>query len=205
MEERVDNQSMSVVPPPPGTPVVVVQRTGVPKQWQGELVAFRDATLAVRMSGWPQSWDPAVPYSVIWGAPGSRSICNAAYVASKGEAVALRVTSALKSIDLRKDTRFSVELVAEVRSVLGNSRQQGRLIDVSAGGAAVAVDSRPGGSQIEIGLQANGYAARLLCEVVNTSTSGEQTVLHLRFKDLSPPQQAFVRNLVGRLVDSQAS
>ena len=153
----------------------------------------------------PQAWDPAVPYSVIWGAPGSRSVCNVTFVASKESAVALRVISALKSIDLRRDQRFNFELNVEVRSVLGSSRQGGRLIDISAGGAAVAVDAKPGGSQVEIGLQANGYSARLLCEVVHTHISGDQTVLHLRFKDLSPPQQAFVRNLVGRLVDTQAS
>lgn len=191
--------------PPPGTPVVVVQKTANVRQYQGEIIAFRDATLAVRMHSAPETWDAAASYSVIWGAPGSRSLCNVSFVANKDSAVALRVTSALKSIDLRRDARFTFELNVEVRSVLGSSRQTGRLVDVSSGGAAVAVDARPGGSQVEVGLQADGYAARLLCDVVNTRESGEQTVLHLRFKDLTPPQQAFVRNLVGRLVETQAS
>lgn len=195
---------MSAVPPP-GTPVVLVQRTANPRQFQGELIAFRDGTMAVRLADGPRTWDPATAYSVIWGAPGSRSICNVSFVACKDSAVAFRTVSALKPIDLRRDQRFNFELNVEVRSVLGTSRQTGRLIDISAGGAAVAVDARPGGSQVEVGLQANGYAARLLCDVVNSHDSGDQTVLHLRFKDLSPPQQAFVRNLVGRLVESQAS
>ena len=195
---------MSAVPSP-STPVVVVQRTSQPKQWQGELIAFRDASLAVRVHDAPQGWDATVPYAVIWGTPGSRSMCSVRFVAHKGDAVAFHATSAVKGIDLRRDQRFSIELNAEVRSVLGNSRQQGRLIDISSGGAAVAVDARPGGSQIEVGLQANGYAARLLCEVVGTHAAENQTVLHLRFKEMTPPQQAFVRNLVGRLVESQAS
>ncbi len=195
---------MSAVPPP-GTPVVVVQRTANPRQFQGELIAYRDGTLAVRVAGGPTAWDPATPYSVIWGAPGARTICNVAFVTSKDSAVAFRAVSALKSIDLRRDQRFNFDLNVEVRSVLGTSRQSGRLVDISAGGAAVSVDVKPGGSQVEVGLHANGYAARLLCEVVNTHVNGDQTVLHLRFKDLSPPQQAFVRNLVGLLVESQAS
>lgn len=195
---------MSAVPPP-GTPVVVVQRTASPRQFQGELIAFRDGSMAVRVAAGPATWDPATPYSVIWGAPGSRSICNVAFVASKDSAVAFKAVSALKAIDLRRDQRFNFEINVEVRSVLGTSRQSGRLMDISAGGAAVAVDAKPGGSQVEIGLQANGYSARLLCDVVNTHVSADQTVLHLRFKDLSPPQQAFVRNLVGRLIESEAS
>lgn len=193
------------VAPPPGTPVVVVHRMANPRQFQGELIAFRDGTMAVRVAGGPSTWDPAASYSVIWGAPGSRSICNASFVANKDSAVAFRVVSAVTAVDLRRDQRFNFELNVEVRSVLGSSRQTGRLIDISAGGAAVSVDARPGGSQVEVGLQVNGYAARLLCDVVNSHDNGDQTVLHLRFKDLSPPQLAFVRNLVGRLVESQAS
>ena len=69
----------------------------------------------------------------------------------------------------------------------------------------MSVDAKPGGSQIEVGVFANGYAARLLCDVVNTSTAEDQTILHLQFRDLTPPQQAFVRTLVGNLVESQAS
>ncbi len=204
VHRAADNLIMSAVPPP-GTPVIIVPRTANPRQLQGELIAFKDATMAVRIHGDPGPWDPSLRYSVIWGAPGSRSICNVSFVASKDSAVALRVTSALKAIDLRRDQRFNFDLNVEVRSVLGSSRQTGRLIDISAGGAAVSVDARPGGSQIEVGLQANGYSARVLCDVVDTHVSGDQTVLHLRFRDLSPAQQAFVRNLVGRLVESQAS
>jgi hypothetical protein len=126
-------------------------------------------------------------------------------VAEKGTVVAFRIISVLKSIDLRRDPRFNVDLKVEVRSVLGSSRQAGRLVDVSMSGTALAVDTRPGGSQIEIGLQANGYSARLLCDVISTHKSGAETVMHLRFRDVSPPQQAFVRQLVGQLVQAEAS
>lgn len=195
---------MSAIPQP-GTPLVVIQRNNPPRQWQGELIAFKDSTFAVRVPDGPEAWDATVPYAVIWGVPGSRSLCNVTLVASKDSAVALRLASQPKGIDLRRDPRFNLDLSVEVRSVLGNSRQPGRIIDVSSGGAAVSVDAKPGGSQIEVGVFANGYAARLLCDVVNTSTAEDQTILHLQFRDLTPPQQAFVRTLVGNLVESQAS
>ncbi|MBK9544324.1 MAG: PilZ domain-containing protein [Dehalococcoidia bacterium] len=82
-------------------------------------------------------------------------------------------------------------------------RQQGRLIDVSLGGAAAVVESRPGGSQVEIGIAAQGYSARLLCDLVGSSQVGDETVIHLRFKDLTPPHQAFVRNLVAWLLETE--
>ncbi|HNM77669.1 MAG TPA: PilZ domain-containing protein [Tepidiformaceae bacterium] len=195
---------MSAVPQP-GTALVVIQRSDPPRQWQGELVAFKDRTFAVRIIDSPKDWDATVPYAIIWGTPGARTLCNVTLVASKDSAIALRLASQPKAIDLRRDPRFNLDLSVEVRSVLGNSRQPGRIIDVSSGGAAVSVDAKPGGSQIEVGVFANGYAARLLCDVVNTSTAEDQTILHLQFRDLTPPQQAFVRTLVGNLVESQAS
>jgi len=195
---------MSVMPPV-GTAVVLVQRSAPPLQWQGELVAVKGTTLAVRLNTGAGSLDATNGFSIIWGAPGSRKLCQVTVVASNDRAVALKLASMPKQIDLRRDERFRLELNIEVRSVLGNSRQQGRLIDISAGGAAISVDARPGGSQVEIGVHANGYGARLLCDVINAREEDDQTVLHLRFKDLSPPQQAFVRNLVGWLVEAQAS
>lgn len=132
-------------------------------------------------------------------------MAHATFTARKDNVAAFRMTSNWKQIDLRKDHRFDLDLVAEVRSVLGNSRQVGRLVDISVSGAAVAVDSRPGGSQIEVGMRVNGYSARLLCDVISSTGSDDHTVLHLRFRDMTPPQLAFVRQLVGHLMEREAS
>ncbi len=191
--------------PEPGTPILVVQRSVPPKQWQGELIVHRDDTLAARIFGAPTAWAATGTYSIIWGTPGSRFVCSATFTARKGDVAAFRLTSNWSLIDLRRAVRFDVELAAEVRSVLGNSRQAGSLIDVSVSGAAVEVETRPGGSQMEVGLRANGYSARLLCDVVSTHSVGSKTVLHLRFRDMTPPQLAFVRQLVGQLIERQAS
>lgn len=188
-----------------GTQIVVVQRSAPPRQWQAETIVCRDATLSVRVQGSPGTWDPFLQYSIIWGATGSRVACQATFMARKDDVAAFRLTSAWRLIDLRRAARFELALSAEVRSVLGSSRQPGRLVDISATGAAVEVATRPGGSQVEIGLRVNGYSARLLCEVVRARPADDQTILHLRFRDLTPPQQAFVRQVVGHLIESQAS
>lgn len=192
------------VTPEPGTSVVVVLRGPEPVQWQGEVVALRDASLAVRVVKPPQSWDSMAPYVVICGNPGSRFTAEAHFVARNADVAAFKLASRWRALDLRRDPRFNTDLKAEVRSVLGNSRQEGRIIDVSMGGAAVAVETRPGGSQVEVGVAANGYAARILCDVLSSSQVGTETILHLRFRDMTPPQAAFIRQLVAALVAAHA-
>ena len=190
--------------PEPGTPVVVVLRSPEPVQWQGVLVALRDASLAIRVTNPPAAWNSMLPYSVICGVPGSRFMAPANFVAHNGSVAAFKITTRWKPLDLRKAPRFSTDLSCEVRSVLGSSRQTGRIIDISAGGAAVALDAKPGGSQVEIGIWANGYGAHMLCDVVGSSVVGEDTILRLRFAEMSAPQAAFVRQLVGQLLEAES-
>jgi hypothetical protein len=190
--------------PEPGMPVVVVLRAPQPIQWQGELVAIREASLAIRVTKAPEEWDSTLPYFVICGTPGSRFKAPVSFVARNGAVAAFKVQSRWQALDLRREQRFVTDMTAEVRSVLGNSRQPGRIIDISLGGAAIATETKPGGSQIEVGINAQGYSARVHCDVISTSQSGTETVLHLRFKDLTPPHQAFIRQLVGWLVESDA-
>ncbi len=190
--------------PEPGTPVVLVLRSANAVQWQGVLIALRDGAMAIRVKDPPQSWDTTLPYAVICGVPGSRTTAPATLVARNGDVAAFKVTGRWRPLDLRRARRFATDLSCEVKSVLGNSKQTGRIVDISAGGAAVSLESRPGGSQVEIGIWANGYAAHLLCDVLGSSNPGNHTVLHLRFRDLTAPQAAFVRQLVGQLTEAES-
>lgn len=185
-------------------PVVIVLRGPEPVQWQGELVAIRDASLAIRVTAPPASWNSMLPYSVICGVAGSRFSAPAHFVANNATVAAFRVTAKWKPLDLRRAPRFATDLKCEVKSVLGNSKQMGRVVDISAGGAAVAVDARPGGSLVEVGVWANGYSAHILCDVVGTGDGGTETVLRLRFRDMTPPQAAFIRQLVHQLMEAEA-
>jgi hypothetical protein len=141
---------------------------------------------------------------LILGVPGSRTFAICSFVAAKTDVAAFRINTHWRPLDLRKDRRFQTDLQAEVRSVLGTSRQPGRLVDVSLGGLAVAVESRPGGSQLDVNLWNGGYSALVPCELVRATPNEKgQTVLHLRFRDLTPPQQAFVRQFVASLMTAE--
>ena len=109
---------------------------------------------------------------------------------------AFQLLAEWRTVDARDAERYPVALKAEVRSVLGTSRQTGSLVDISATGAAVVVAARPGGRQLEVSLSAGGYAATLPCELVSVREHDESVTLSLSFEGLLPAQQAFVRQVI---------
>jgi hypothetical protein len=188
----------------PGTALTVVRRSSPPQQWTASVVVSREDSIAARVNAPPAAWDADFPYMLILGVPGWRTFAICSFVAAKNDVAAFRINTHWRPLDLRKDRRFQTDLQAEVRSVLGTSRQPGRLIDISLGGLAVAVESRPGGSQLDVNLWNGGYSAMVPCELVRaTPNDNGQTVLHLRFRDLTPPQQAFVRQFVASLMSGE--
>jgi hypothetical protein len=192
----------------PGTRLTIVRRSSPPAQWTAVAVAGREDSIAARVTAPPPAWDSDFPYMLIRGSPGSRTFAMCSFVASKAEVAAFRITAPWRPLDLRKDRRFHTDLQAEVRSVLGTSRQPGHLVDISLGGLAVVVESRPGGSQLDVSLWNRGYSATVPCELARASPSDDgQTVLHLRFRELTAPQRAFVRQFVATLMaaEGQAS
>ncbi|MGH2633604.1 MAG: PilZ domain-containing protein [Tepidiformaceae bacterium] len=133
---------------------------------------------------------------VIFGQLGHRLVARAQCSGTKEGVYAFRLISPWQPFDGRLAPRYEMSLQAEVRSVLGVSRQAGLLIDVSLGGAAVTVPVRPGGKSIELGLTSGGFASRLPCEVVATTEREDSVILHLRWEALAPPQTAFLRRLI---------
>ncbi len=188
----------------PGMQITVVRRTEPPAQWVADIVAVRGDSVALRMRDEEPPWSADSSYLLICGKPGKRSLAPASYFAHKNTAVAFKLRGPWKPLDLRKDKRFQADMQVEVRSVLGSSRQPGRLVDISMGGLAVAVDSRPGGNQIEVRLWSGGYSAQVMCDVVRATAAEGTSILHLRFSDLTPPQAAFIRQLIAGLVTESA-
>lgn len=188
----------------PGTPITIVRRSSPPEQWTAAVVVGREDSIAARVTNPPAAWQPDVSYMVIQGAQGSRTFAICSFVAAKNDVAAFRFATHWRPLDLRKDRRYPADLQVEVRSVLGTSRQPGRLVDISMGGLAVTVETRPGGSQLEVNLWNGGYSASVPCELVRpTPAANGHTVLHLRFRDLTPPQQAFIRQFISSLQAAQ--
>jgi hypothetical protein len=175
--------------------VVVRVALKPPVQIAGVVVTARPMALAARLDS-AAEFGPEEPLLLLTGGVGSRQVARARFGGSQNGVTAFRLKSQFRSFDARSSTRVPMEIDAEVRSVLGSSRQRGVVLDVSPGGMAVAVATRPGGRAVEVLLAANGYAASLPCETVGVTQQEESAILHLRFEALSAPQQAFVRQLI---------
>ncbi|GMV85943.1 MAG: hypothetical protein AMXMBFR80_17980 [Dehalococcoidia bacterium] len=188
----------------PGTPITIVRRSSPPEQWTAAVVVAREDSIAARVSDPPPAWQPDGDYMIIQGSPGGRTFAICSFVAAKNGVAAFRLATHWRPLDLRKDRRYPADLQVEVRSVLGTSRQPGRLVDISMGGLAVTVETRPGGSQLEVSLWNGGYSASVPCELVRpTEAPNGHTVLHLRFRELTPSRQAFIRQFIASLQAAQ--
>ena len=180
-----------------GTPVVVVRvSANPPPQHHGEVAKLGTSGLAVRLAGDP-TLTPGEPVLLVAAGAFPRIAARGRFAASQGALCAFQLDGSWRSLDPRRETRYQMRLDAEVRSVLGTSRQAGAILDISPSGASVAVPVRPGGRQVELFLGVTGYAAALPCEVLGATEAEESAVLHLRFGDLSPAQLAFLRHVIG--------
>lgn len=186
--ERADASS-----PLPGATVIVVAGSEHPVQVTGVVAAAAPGLLDLRLDA--AALAGARTLLFIHGERGARHVARGACVAANGDRWRFRI-SPWQRFDVRGSERYPVHIPAEVRSVLGTSRQEGVVLDVSLGGAAVAVATRPGGKAVELSLSAGGFASRLPCEVMSVSESADEVVLHLQFAALEPAQRAFVRTLV---------
>lgn len=183
--------------PLPGTIVILVAGSERPLQVVGTVIAGGEGTLKLRIDG-PAELEDQRTLLFIHGERGARHVARGAWAGGSGAVASFRI-SPWQRFDVRGSERYPVNIPAEVRSVLGTSRQDGLMLDVSLGGAAVAVPERPGGKSVELSLSAGGFASRLPCEVVGANEGGDSVLLHLRFAALTPSQQAFVRTLIRSL------
>lgn len=184
----------SVSPPVAGASVILVEvQRARTVQRAGVVAKVRDNAIAVRLDE-PTFTKGDEVVCITVGRP--RFSVRARFLASQGAVCAFQLLAPWRILEVRESERHPVSLPAEVRSVLGTSRQAGEIVDISAGGAAVLVPARPGGRQLEVSLSAGGYAATLPCELAGADEQPGAVLLHLKFEGLSPAQHAFVRGVI---------
>jgi hypothetical protein len=180
--------------------IVVRHPAQMPTQHPAVFVRAEGSLIAVRFTG-PVSddWTHEEPVLISTGSAGQRAVVNGSFVKLRDGFGVFRAAAAWRRVESRQSARIRVDLQAEVRSVLGQSRQEGRVVDVSLGGLAVRVPVKPGGREIEVIVRFGGYGSSLPCRVVSVTNEDSAVLLHLEFQALTPPQKAFIRNLVGTL------
>ena len=178
-----------------GTALAVIQKSNPPVQREGIVAAVKGATLAIGFAA-PVQWSETDEIVLIARSAATRFRATGRFVASGGDVYAFALITPWQPLNLRSSPRHQADLHVRVTSVLGQSRQDGRVLDVSLGGMAVWVPAKPGGGAIDVTVAADGFAAKLRCEVLATVPSEPGVVLRVRYDELNAVQQAFVRKLV---------
>ncbi|MBA4179546.1 MAG: hypothetical protein C0506_03060 [Anaerolinea sp.] len=179
----------------PGAPITVIRRAHPTVQYPGKVSASRRAAVAVMFAD-PPAWDGDDDVMLIVGPPAARFAATGRFVAAQAALVAFAVTGPWQPLELSKAPRRALDVVAEVRSVLGQSRQPGRILDVSAEGMTVVVATKPGGKAVDVVLTRDGFSSHFRCDTVSSTSESAGVTLQLTYQDLTTAQQAFVRQLV---------
>ncbi len=166
-----------------------------PLQANGVALIAWGATCTVRLAA-PWAGDAGDDVFLVVGEPGARFFAPAILTQARANVAAFALEDNWKPFDIRTSPRHRVSMKAQVRSVLGTSRQRGTITDISLGGLGVIVEAKPAGREVIVVTDFGGYSASLQCEMVNTRPLDGGLLLNLKFAGLSAVQQAFVRNVV---------
>ena len=178
-----------------GTALAVLQKSTPPLQRAGVVVAVKGATLALRFAD-PVAWNKTDETILIVAVAGKRFRTTGRFVASQDGLFAFARATAWQPLNLRRAPRSRTKLYARVTSILGQSRQDGHVLDVSLGGMSVWVPLKPGGGAVEVMITSGAFTSHLRCEIVSSVAEGSGVLLGVRFVELNHVQQAFVRQLV---------
>lgn len=181
--------------PDPGSTVAVVWRGAAPGTAYGVLRGASDPALAVELTC-AIPWSPGDAVMLVVSENGSRQLARARFVAVRGQVALFRLDQPFHRFDLRGQSRFPLTARVEVRSRLSMTRHPGVVIDMSTGGMAVEVTTKPTGKALDVAVQVGGYGATLPCETVGTGGDDGHAILHLKFVGLTASQLAFVRNVI---------
>lgn len=185
-----------------GTALTAIQRSTPPVQREGVVEAVKGSALAIHFSG-PAAWNETDEVVLIMSTPSNRFRATGRYLASQGEVCAFALTTPWRPLNVRSSPRQRANLHARVTSILGQSRQDGRVIDVSLGGMGIWLPVKPGGGAIEVMITSEGFTSHLRCEVVSSTARDQGVVLGVRYAELNHVQETFVRQLVATLAAAE--
>ncbi|MBI5946851.1 MAG: hypothetical protein HY875_01775 [Chloroflexi bacterium] len=179
-----------------GSPVAMMRRgVSPPSVHRGTVVTSRRTAVAVQAEP-AAAWAPGEEVVLIVGEDDDRLMAPGRFVSTQSGMAVFALEAEWRPFEVKAERHPGPGIEAEVRSILGGSRQPATIVDVAGDGMAVMVATRPGGKDLEVQARASGYAAHLPCQVVShAETDDGQVLLRLKFGVLTLPQQAFVRQL----------
>ena len=101
-------------------------------------------------------------------------------------------------LNRRRHARMTLDLPVKLMPRGARTLVNGRLLDISFGGAAVEVRGDFEWTRLRLRVARNGYLTHLDCDVVGSRTGKDRTtVLHLAFRNASAENYDFLRSILG--------
>ena len=193
------NEANSDAPliPEAGDATTVMQRgVGSPLSWEGSFDRQRGFQIAVNGSDvCPFELEEDVLLAS--GRIGSRLASLARFKGLHGGRAIFTKLSPWRPVDTRANPRYRTQMSAQVRD--DSVDLPAVVLDVSLGGAALAMTAVPQGLMFEVKIGTRPDAPFLPCRLVSRSEQGEAEVLHVRFGTMTVQSHASVAQLVGEL------
>lgn len=108
------------------------------------------------------------------------------------------IESPWSRLNRRRDSRVAVDLPVKLAPKGTRQLVNGRLLDISYGGAAVEVRGDFEWSRLRLRVARGGFLTHLDCDVVGSRTNSKNrtTVLHLAFRHASQENYDFLRGMI---------
>jgi len=184
--------------------IVVVRRPGVPDAVPlvGEILEEDGPALITELDD-AGDWVAGEAVLVIVNQGGSRMVAAAELIDLDGPKRVFRTIGPWRPLDRREFPRYATEMRGEV---VGEDGEWlfAQILDISLGGARLAVSELPTGNRVEVAVWALGQRESLPCEVISWIDAALGYEVRLRFRDMTVPHLRLVRDLVALLATVEA-
>ena len=179
--------------------IVVVRRPGFPdtRPLVGQVIEEDGPALITELDD-SGDWVTGEAVLLMIHQSGKRMVAAAELIDLDGIRRIFRTIGPWRPLDRREFPRYATEMRGEV---VGEDGEWlfAQILDISLGGARLAVNDLPRGRHIEVSIWALGQRESLPCEVVAWTEGQLGYEVRLRFHDLSIPHLRLVRDLVALL------
>lgn len=187
----------------PGSTIVLIRSAdGEPMREQAQVSSADREHVTVALQPW-RVWGQREPAVLVrtdggatWAAP---ALCEQ----QTGDSATFQILRDWSPANRRKAPRFETRLSASIRNEPGKPLVRGRLLDISANGARLLLESAPAPAGVDLVISALDRHAEIPCSVVDTVVSGHCFETRLSFRYVFPEDQPVLASLLDLMATLQ--
>jgi PilZ domain len=189
--------------PLPGWPITVIRMVRSAGVQHSGLVTTALARVLVVTAEGVDTWRANDKAVLAAGEHGQRLVTLGEVASIKANRAVLLAPADWRCLDLRTSERHEIRLTVAILFAGKRETVSGQTIDISRGGLAVETGGSIEAGDVEVLMRWNGFESHLPCSIVEVRDDGARHILHMRFRDLSGHQTAFVRSVVSEIEERE--